>query len=137
MLPDHPCTVTRRQIGNVEMLRLSFRMKSALKSTAHKLLSLDGKSARPLTVLSGPARGVRLMLDVRSQGSYWIGTYDRWITDRLPMRNFLRPGDTAWDCGAFVGYYTVIFRRLVGRHGSVFSFEASGRNFGQVACIPD
>jgi FkbM family methyltransferase len=108
-----------------------------LKSAAHKVLSLDGKSARPLTVLSGPARGVRLMLDVRSQSSYWIGAYDRWITDRVPIANFLKAGDTAWDCGAFVGYYTVIFRTLVGPAGSVFSFEASGRNFRQVACVPD
>src|SRR5262245_13956828 len=94
---------TRRRKGN-EVQRLSFRMKSAIKWGAHKVLSWDGKSARPLTVLSGPARGVRLMLDVRSQGSYWIGNYDRWILDRVPIGKFLKSGDTAWDCGAFVGY---------------------------------
>jgi FkbM family methyltransferase len=115
---------------------LSFQMKSALKSVAHKVLSRDGKSERPFRVLTGPARGTKLVLDVRSQGSYWIGTYDRWITDRVPIGNFLKPGDTAWDCGAFVGYYTAIFRMLVGSMGSVFSFEASLKNFDQVARLP-
>jgi FkbM family methyltransferase len=76
------------------------------------------------------------MLDVRTQGSYWLGTYDRWILQRVPLKRFLRPGDTAWDCGAFVGYYTAIFRKLVGNTGFVFSFEASSQNYLQVTCIP-
>lgn len=97
---------------------------------------MHGADMAPLRVLAGPARGAILTLDVRSQTSYWIGTYDRYAFERLPFDRYLHAGDVAWDCGAFVGYYTAVFRRLVGDAGRVIVFEASSRNHGPLSRLP-
>jgi FkbM family methyltransferase len=94
-------------------------------------------SSWPCRVLAGPAKGCVLTLDIRSQGSYWLGSYDTWILNRLnPISHLLSPGDTAWDCGAFVGYYTAVFRQAVGPIGHVHTFEASQRNFSSLRRLP-
>jgi len=41
----------------------------------------------------------------------------------------LRPGDFVVDCGAHVGYFTLIFARQVGPTGQVLAFEPEPRNF--------
>jgi len=41
----------------------------------------------------------------------------------------IRPGNTVWDVGANIGYYTSIFSSLVGHSGRVYAFEPSSENF--------
>ena len=41
----------------------------------------------------------------------------------------VKPGMTAIDVGAHVGYYTLLFSRLVGEAGEVFAFEPEADNF--------
>lgn len=43
--------------------------------------------------------------------------------------NEVRPGDTALDLGAHVGYYTLLLARLVGPKGKVAAFEPDPDNF--------
>lgn len=91
----------------------------------------------PLRIISGPAKGSLLTLDLRTQGSYWLGTYDNWILNRLnPISHLLSTGETAWDCGAFVGFYTAVFRNAVGPTGSIETFEASSKNFNNLNNLP-
>ncbi len=45
----------------------------------------------------------------------------------------LRPGDSVWDVGANVGYYTRLFARRVREQGHVFAFEPSPTNFQRLA----
>lgn len=90
----------------------------------------------PMSVLNGPAKGVKLNLDVRVNGAYWIGNYDKWILDRLQLQRWLKPGGVAWDCGAYVGYYASIFRTIVGTTGKVEVFEASAKNHARLAELP-
>lgn len=88
-------------------------------------------------VLWGPARGVRMKLDIREGGAYLTGQYDKWIFDRVRLDRLVRPGMVAWDCGAFYGYYAAIFRKLVGPGGKVEVFEASRRNHAVVAGLAE
>ncbi|MBC7368931.1 MAG: hypothetical protein H7343_19325 [Undibacterium sp.] len=107
------------------------RLKSALNILAKHCLRIllavryGGNSRAQRRVRRGPAAGVNLQLDVRSQGACWLGHYDAWILSRVPIMRFLAPGQTARDCGAFVGYYTAIFRDRVGAAVTVVAFEAS------------
>lgn len=41
----------------------------------------------------------------------------------------IRPGDVVLDVGAKIGYYTLIFARLVGEHGRVYAFEPDPAQF--------
>jgi FkbM family methyltransferase len=89
-----------------------------------------------LSVKAGPAKGVKLRLDVRKEGSYWLGNYDQWIFDRIDFEKYIKPGDVLWDCGAYVGYYTAIFRKLSGENGKVYTFEASNKNYDRLKELP-
>lgn len=45
------------------------------------------------------------------------------------VRSWLRPGDTVLDVGANFGWYTTLFRQLLGEAGAVHSFEPVPRAF--------
>src|SRR5216683_4730907 len=59
---------------------------------------------------------------------------DKWISPLLAagklfepfetewIQNLVRPGDTALDIGAHIGFYTLLLARLVGPAGRVLSF---------------
>lgn len=46
------------------------------------------------------------------------------------IRNVIKEGDIAIDVGAHIGYFTLIFSKLVGAKGSVFVFEPEPSSFG-------
>lgn len=60
--------------------------------------------------------------NVEHQRMYFYGEHD----ERYEIRNLkriLRPGDTCWDIGANIGFYTCLFASLVGEAGRVVAFE--------------
>ncbi len=76
-------------------------------------------------IASGPLRGLRFVLDLKHEKYLWLGTYERCVYDAL--ERYLRPGDTAWDVGAFIGYHTLLMSRRVGP-GRVLALEPDPRN---------
>ena len=111
------------------------KSKSIIKTLLYQLLPKKNGYSK-LKVLSGPAKGAYLTLDVRIEGSYWIGNYDQWIFDAIPFSEMIKPGDVVWDCGAYVGYYTAVFRKLVGSEGKVHTFEAARGNYSRLKNMP-
>lgn len=55
------------------------------------------------------------------------GEYEKRITDFFSR--VVKPGDCVLDIGANIGYYSVLFSRLVGSDGKVFSFEPDAQNY--------
>ena len=45
------------------------------------------------------------------------------------LKKLIKKGMSVFDIGANIGYYTLIFSRLVGKNGRVFSFEPDPENF--------
>jgi FkbM family methyltransferase len=78
-------------------------------------------NATSITVRSGPAKGVRLLIDPSSEKYYWTGTYERGVQNALV--ELLRPGQTFWDVGAHIGFFSLLASRLVGEIGRVEAFE--------------
>lgn len=89
-----------------------------------------------MAVVSGPAQGAVLTLDLRINGSYWLGRYDNWILRKVRISDWLPSGGVAWDCGSYVGYYAAIFRKVVGDGGTVVAFEASSTNYDLLRHMP-
>jgi FkbM family methyltransferase len=67
--------------------------------------------------------GGRMLLDLDDyvQRKIWYRSLEPVATRAL--RRLLRPGDVAFDVGANVGYYTLLFASRVGPSGSVHAFE--------------
>lgn len=75
---------------------------------------------RPLTILSGPGRGMRINLH-GSAVAFATGAAERPLQAALERE--LRAGATFFDIGANVGFMTLIAARLVGPGGRVLAFE--------------
>src|SRR5690242_8873726 len=78
-----------------------------------------------LPILAGPLRGKKWVVGTGPHG-YWIGTWE-WDKQRL-VQKLLRSGDSFFDVGANVGFYSLLASRLVGSAGRVVAFEPLPRN---------
>ncbi len=78
-----------------------------------------------VSVVAGPLRGTRLLLDLKTEKYLWLGTYEPWVQEAI--RRYLRPGQVAWDVGAFIGYHTLLMYRTCGP-GRVVALEPDPAN---------
>lgn len=94
-------------------------------------LSGDSHGRLAVRTLTGPARGMRFHLDLLGnyEMGYFLGNYERDVIDRL--RTLVKLGWTVWDVGTYIGYYTCLFARLVGKEGKVVAVEADPRNLAR------
>ena len=72
-------------------------------------------------VASGGNKGFRMVLDLQSEKDYWLGTYE--IDLQEGIKKLIQSGWTVYDVGANIGYFTLMFSRLVGEAGAVYAFE--------------
>jgi len=74
-----------------------------------------------VTVAAGQLAGTRLLLDLREEKDLWLGSYEPFMLEAVAR--FTRPGMTAYDVGAHIGYVTVCLAQAVGPQGHVVAFE--------------
>lgn len=81
-----------------------------------------GRETRPRKILRGMAAGYSMDVSPAKNLGYLLGTYEPHLT--RVIRKFVRPGQTVYDIGAYLGYVTLLLARTVGPQGRVVSFEA-------------
>ena len=79
------------------------------------------KSIGSLTgiIVSGPGRGLRL--NPGGFPGYWTGMHEPHLQKEI--QKLIRPGDSVYDVGAFVGIVALLASRAVGSSGYVAAFE--------------
>jgi len=82
-------------------------------------------------VRSGPAQGISLLIDARTEKFLWTGLHEPAV--QRAMTELLHPGMSFWDVGAHVGFFTVLGARLVGDGGHVHAFEPVEENRRRLA----
>jgi FkbM family methyltransferase len=98
------------------------------QSLLGKLLRLPLKLLPAHTVvpiMQGPMRGLRWIVGSGDHG-YWLGSYE--LAFQHQFAETVQEGDTVFDIGAHVGYYTLLAARQVGLGGHVYAFEPLPRN---------
>jgi FkbM family methyltransferase len=84
------------------------------------------EGVHPVRVAAGDLRGKWLLLDLQVDKDLWLGAYEPEVAQAI--RRFVRPGSTAYDLGANVGYTSLLLADAVGASGQVVAFEPLPRN---------
>ena len=105
-------------------------LRTTVKEKAYRTLTAvfgDQDKMVTLPVLSGPAKGLRIRADlIRRKEAYFWGRYDRHVLEEVMPH--IEIGQTIWDCGTYLGFYTLVFARKVGPAGRVVAIELDSRN---------
>jgi len=93
-----------------------------LKQFLQRLIPRDAV----LPIIHGPARGMKWLVS-SSVYSCWLGSYE--FKQQQTILKYLKPGMVAFDIGAHVGFYTLMFSKIVGLSGKVYAFEPLPDNY--------
>jgi len=100
-----------RGIDNYQLVKVvNNYVKSSLKS---EFAIIDGDK-----IFVDPRDSLRLTIN---------GIYEKFETNFV--KNEIKKNNVVLDLGAHVGYYTLMFAKLVGENGKVYAFEPSPTNF--------
>ena len=112
-------------IGNKGLGRMPI-----FKQINKKILKTIKSGSEPVFV-----NGFKMYLDKNDGSGFSLGTgYEKYETK--VMKDHIKKGDIVIDCGGHIGYYSLLFSRLVGKKGKVYTFEADPTNFSLLKLAP-
>jgi len=93
----------------------------------HAILNKLPGEKYPIVACGGLLEGYRMRIEWARYRCFAYGNWEPELRDLVKAE--LKPGDVVADVGAHIGYYSLLFSRLVGPQGNVFSFEPVPQNF--------
>ena len=79
-----------------------------------------------IPIVSGPAKGLPFWVAGSATHGCWAGIYDQQTQSAITK--YVNPGMVCYDCGANVGFFTLLLSRCCGPTGKVFAFEPDPAN---------
>lgn len=67
---------------------------------------------RKAHIATGHMAGLRMLLEMKRQKYFWMGTYEPWIQDAI-VGHYCSDMHM-WDIGAFTGFHTLLMRTIAG-----------------------
>ena len=115
----------------------SFPNHPGKRTFLHALYGLAGRRGRPFVWQMGngallaisPAEGLAPHLTV-GWTCFQRGTWEPHVERKI--REILRPGDTGYDVGANLGYFSAVMAQAVGPSGHVVAFEPVPETYGRL-----
>jgi FkbM family methyltransferase len=107
----------------------SVRSGLASSSYSHlvrRVLNWISGESNPVVRVGGPLGGQSMRVNWALHKTYVFGTYEPGVVRGL--EELVRPGWTAVDVGANIGYFTLLMANLVGPQGKVIAFEPLAEN---------
>lgn len=92
---------------------------------------LVGPGYTDVVVRSGPAAGLHILADLRSEKHYWVGLREPHVLDAIVQ--YAVPGAVVWDIGAHIGFTAFLAARCVGTSGAIVAFEPVEENRARLA----
>jgi FkbM family methyltransferase len=96
-------------------------------TTIHSFLNRLSSEKYPVLSCGGALEGCRMKLEWARYRCFAYGSWEPELTELVSKT--VQSGFTVIDIGAHIGYYTLLFSRLVGPTGRVVAFEPVPRNF--------
>jgi FkbM family methyltransferase len=113
------------------ILPVSFRSSLYKNPSISKAIRQGLNQAAPeglneTTIAAGNLAGTRMLLDLKAEKDYWLGTYEPQL--QATIQELVLPGQIAYDIGANIGFMTLLFAQCVESTGHVYAFEALPAN---------
>jgi FkbM family methyltransferase len=100
---------------------------SWVSTTIHSMLNHLSSEKYPVIPCGGALKGYRMRVE---WARYRCFAYGSWEPELIQLvSKTVKPGFTIVDVGAHIGYYSLLFSRLVGPTGRVIAFEPVPKNF--------
>jgi FkbM family methyltransferase len=90
-------------------------------------------SGKIVTILRGPLKGCRYAVGENAKWSHIFGDWEPF-TQTL-FQKYLKPGNVVYDLGANTGMHSLLFSKLVGQEGKVYSFEPVPLNVREIQSL--
>jgi FkbM family methyltransferase len=94
-----------------------------LRRLGKRLLLREEKGPSSRMIASGLGKGLMLRVLPETPKSYWLGTHEPHM--QAALQTNIKPGMVVYDCGANIGYFSVMLAHLVAPGGHVYAFEPS------------
>lgn len=98
--------------------------KGVIRSVLKFMLRIIPGSSK-IKILTGYNKGYYWILG-SGLHRYWVGSFE--LFKQKAVFDYSKDGMVAYDIGAHVGFYTLLFARLCGSSGFVYTFEPNPRN---------
>jgi len=100
---------------------------SRIATLAHNFLNRLSPAKSQVFDCQGALAGYQMAIDWNRFRSFIYGTWEPEVLSAIKAN--VRPGMTVIDVGAHIGYYTLLFAKLVGPNGRVIAFEPLPANY--------